>query len=330
MAVLYIRDGNGNFVPIPAIKGASAYDQAKLGGYRGTEAEFIALLNGLTNSEDATHYTDFNNPHNVNKEQVGLGNVDNTSDMDKPISNAQQEVLVEMADRISTVGGNIAGHEADRSNPHAVTAEQAGAIPEVYYASDDLNTELQQGGNKMTVCNYHSGTLNSPYKEGLTAFAHGMVITNANSAQYGTQLCMPSGDKYIYIRRLNGQGISPWSKVADANEIQEALSKKMSIASGSYRGTGTYGVSKPNTLTFDFVPKFVIVSRRHETNCNGGATFIWINPGTTINFINNGSNYWCHPTLEGTTLSWYCAESSAYQLNSSSYDYDYMAWGVMA
>ncbi len=35
-----------------------------------------------------THTKDLNNPHQVTKEQVGLGNADNTSDMDKPISNA--------------------------------------------------------------------------------------------------------------------------------------------------------------------------------------------------------------------------------------------------
>ena len=33
------------------------------------------------------------NPHEVTKEQVGLGNVDNTSDADKPISNATQSAL---------------------------------------------------------------------------------------------------------------------------------------------------------------------------------------------------------------------------------------------
>lgn len=33
------------------------------------------------------------NPHKVSKEQVGLGNVDNTSDMDKPVSNAQKEAI---------------------------------------------------------------------------------------------------------------------------------------------------------------------------------------------------------------------------------------------
>lgn len=38
----------------------------------------------------STHTTNTNNPHNVTKEQVGLGNVDNTADMDKPLSTVQQ------------------------------------------------------------------------------------------------------------------------------------------------------------------------------------------------------------------------------------------------
>lgn len=45
-----------------------------------------------------THINDTNNPHNVTKEQVGLGNVDNTSDMNKPISTATQMALDKKAD----------------------------------------------------------------------------------------------------------------------------------------------------------------------------------------------------------------------------------------
>lgn len=39
------------------------------------------------------HVENENNPHNVTKSQVGLGNVDNTSDQNKPISTATQEAL---------------------------------------------------------------------------------------------------------------------------------------------------------------------------------------------------------------------------------------------
>ena len=80
MPILHIRDEEGNFVPIPAIKGddgkdgkdgKSAYEQAKEGGYTGTEEEFVDFLNGLTNSEIAAHCSDFDNPHKVTAEQAG-------------------------------------------------------------------------------------------------------------------------------------------------------------------------------------------------------------------------------------------------------------------
>lgn len=41
----------------------------------------------------STHEQDTNNPHDVTKTQVGLGNVDNTSDIDKPVSTAQATAL---------------------------------------------------------------------------------------------------------------------------------------------------------------------------------------------------------------------------------------------
>lgn len=45
------------------------------------------------NTNIQTHIADTNNPHGVTKTQVGLSNVDNTSDADKPVSNAQQTAL---------------------------------------------------------------------------------------------------------------------------------------------------------------------------------------------------------------------------------------------
>lgn len=45
-----------------------------------------------------SHITDYQNPHRVTKEQVGLGNADNTSDANKPISTATQDALNLKAD----------------------------------------------------------------------------------------------------------------------------------------------------------------------------------------------------------------------------------------
>ena len=45
------------------------------------------------------HVVNKNNPHEVTKEQIGLGNVDNTSDAEKPISTATQTALDDKVDK---------------------------------------------------------------------------------------------------------------------------------------------------------------------------------------------------------------------------------------
>ena len=54
-----------------------------------------ALQGQITSNKNAidAHVADTSNPHSVTKAQVGLGNVDNTSDLDKPISTATQAAL---------------------------------------------------------------------------------------------------------------------------------------------------------------------------------------------------------------------------------------------
>ena len=59
------------------------------------------LSKGVKDSLDV-HIADKANPHNVTKAQVGLGNVDNTADIDKPISNAMESALLEKADKTKT------------------------------------------------------------------------------------------------------------------------------------------------------------------------------------------------------------------------------------
>lgn len=55
-----------------------------------------------------THISNTNNPHNVTKAQLGLGNVNNTSDLDKPISNAVRTALANYVD-LTTNNQRISG-----------------------------------------------------------------------------------------------------------------------------------------------------------------------------------------------------------------------------
>lgn len=67
----------------------------------------------------ANHIADQNNPHAVTKTQVGLGNVDNTADLDKPISTATQTALDAKQDtlvsgtNIKTINGQSVLGEGD-------------------------------------------------------------------------------------------------------------------------------------------------------------------------------------------------------------------------
>lgn len=49
-----------------------------------------------------THISDTNNPHIVTADQIGLGNVDNTSDADKPISTATRDALDDLSGDIQS------------------------------------------------------------------------------------------------------------------------------------------------------------------------------------------------------------------------------------
>lgn len=82
-----------SWVCVDASTGAAAWEQTTVG----TIAEVAGLQSALDDKAAQTaldaHAADTANPHSVTQTQVGLGNVDNTSDADKPVSTAQQAAL---------------------------------------------------------------------------------------------------------------------------------------------------------------------------------------------------------------------------------------------
>lgn len=78
------------------------------------------------------HKADLNNPHKVTKAQVGLGDCDNTSDLDKPVSAAVQAALdlkaneADIQPQIDAGGAALDTHKKDALNPHKVTKAQVG------------------------------------------------------------------------------------------------------------------------------------------------------------------------------------------------------------
>ena len=82
------------------------------------DEEIVRAKRVETNIQDShnRHITDYNNPHNVTKFQVGLGNVDNTSDVNKPISDAQQREFNRINQSLSNNTDNVNSALLDVAN----------------------------------------------------------------------------------------------------------------------------------------------------------------------------------------------------------------------
>ena len=98
---------NGNFTPEQEAAINSGITTEKVEQYESYRDQIATLLD---------HLTDYNNPHRVTAEQIGLGNVDNTSDLDKPISTATQEAL-------DTIGQDFTEH-TENTDIHVTLEEK--------------------------------------------------------------------------------------------------------------------------------------------------------------------------------------------------------------
>jgi hypothetical protein len=90
----------------------------------------IDLLDYAKKAAFDKHEMHQGNPHDVTKDQVGLDMVDNTSDLDKPISTAVQAALDTKANTEDVEGfatqADLDLHTGNTSNPHAVSKAQVG------------------------------------------------------------------------------------------------------------------------------------------------------------------------------------------------------------
>ena len=90
------------------------------------EAATRAQADTDVNAKVDSHIANKSNPHGVTKAQVGLGNVNNTSDADKPVSTAQATAIADAKAAGTLAQTNLTTHLQDKSNPHQVTRDQLG------------------------------------------------------------------------------------------------------------------------------------------------------------------------------------------------------------
>lgn len=157
----------------------SSSDKTKLDGLK-DQAGITSDINAVqTNLE--THINNKSNPHEVNKDQVGLGNVDNTSDANKPISNATQTAL---NGKFSATDGNALKQRVDNI-PELVATDIT-----VDSDNDSVNISLDKmsivdGTLSGTTININSATAS---KAGILVPTDkskiDKIITNGNGTKY--------------------------------------------------------------------------------------------------------------------------------------------------
>lgn len=157
----------------------SATDKTKLDGLK-DQAGITSDINAVqTNLE--THINNKSNPHEVTKDQVGLGNVDNTSDANKPISNATQTAL---NGKFSATDGNALKQRVDNI-PELVATDIT-----VDSDNDSVNisldkTSIVDGTLSGTTININSATAS---KAGILVPTDkskiDKIITNGNGTKY--------------------------------------------------------------------------------------------------------------------------------------------------
>ena len=109
--------------------------------------------------------------------------------------------------------------------------------------------------------------------------------------------------------------------------LDAALAAKSRVVTGTYTGTGAYGQSNANSLTFDFTPKAVLICKQDIYNAGNAYMFLVSGQSRTAQFNSTGGGDCSYCNWSGNIVSWYSTYKAASQLNEDGVSYCYVAWG---
>lgn len=238
----------------------SSSDKTKLDGLK-DQADITSDINAVqTNLE--THINNKSNPHEVTKDQVGLGNVDNTSDANKPISNATQTAL---NGKFSATDGNALKQRVDNI-PELVATDIT-----VDSDNDSVNisldkTSIVDGTLSGTTININSATAS---KAGILVPTDkskiDKIITNGNGTKY-------LSDNGTY-KEVSGGSSSSDINIIELQDIRDIISivyhekdRASSDISSVFGGSANFR-SIVNDILKTHTRYFFHVKDTPDTNC---------------------------------------------------------------
>lgn len=291
-----------------------------------TDAQSLYLSKSAAQDTYATkdtltsHTSDNSNPHKVTKGQVGLGNVDNTSDADKPISTAVQEALNLKQDKtdnsLKTYNKTIVGaiNEIQLDATGVGRTDGSGEIFNSYQgvvANKALAKASHAEGSRTTA----SG--NSSHAEGSLTIAlnlhehaegrlnvsntgdtedlqtrHSVGIGTSSSKRKNAHEIMANGDHYIY--GLGGyDGTNAIEETSQS--LQEVVNSKQTTITA---GTGLEFEGNTLNVTLD-TTVFKVVSALPDSPAQGDENKIHLVPAVSTGANNAYTEYvWVNSAWE--------------------------------
>ena len=119
------------------------------------DEEIVRAKRVETNIQDShnSHVTDYKNPHKVTKSQVGLANVDNSSDVNNPISDAQQRefnrINQSLSNNIDSVNNALVDVAKIKSTVNLLSQEQEHTKDRI----DTIDSSINNINNDITGIN---------------------------------------------------------------------------------------------------------------------------------------------------------------------------------
>ena len=178
---------------------------------------------GVKDSLDA-HITDKANPHQVTKAQVGLGNVDNTADIDKPVSNAVSSAIITATTDMATKA-YVNSKDGDLTT--LKTADKTNLVKAI-------NEVVSVKANKDDVVSSISNLTNNKADKATTLLGYGITDAYTKSeidTNYG-------GVKTLYDKNVvAGAGANGWG----ANLVKDASGKTQQQINDASVKNGEFG-----------------------------------------------------------------------------------------
>jgi hypothetical protein len=259
--------GSGDLV----ISAGSVSDWGDIGGTLSDQTDLQAALDDKADATDlTTHTSDTSNPHSVTKTQVGLGNVDNTSDAGKPVSTATQTALDLKAPLASpTFTGTVSGITKSMVGLGNVdnTADTAKPVSTAQQTALDLKANLASPALTGTPTAPTAATTTNTTQVATTAFVQQELTAetiNFDATYFGgdgesgtpfyplmdstptdgSVLPVTSNGVFDAIAAIGG---GDWGDIggtlSDQTDLQTALDAKAPLASPTFTGT-VAGITK--------------------------------------------------------------------------------------